>query len=116
MRVEMALVAEAPTKVSYHNASRSVWSRTGGAVPRVLANEADGDRSAGAGTRKAAAEATRHAPGPEAGSDPALDLDASGVSTPQRRSHSDGSQSPDAEPGDIATGEVVWWWPTIPQA
>jgi hypothetical protein len=43
-------------------------------------------------------------------------LVASGVSTLQKRSHSEGSPSPDAEPCDIVTGAIVWWWPTIAQA
>jgi hypothetical protein len=34
-------------------------------------------------------------------------LDTNGVSTLQKPSHSEGSQSPDPEPDDIVTGEVV---------
>jgi hypothetical protein len=49
-------------------------------------------------------------------SDADLDFDANGVSTLQKSSHSDRSQSPDSEPCDIVTVEVVWWCPTIAQA
>ena len=110
MRAEVALVAEAPSRVSCYNASRRVWSRTGTAVPRVRANERNGDRQSEAGTRTDAAEATRNAPGLVAVSDADLDFDASGASTLQKSSHSDRPQSPDpdSEPCDIVTVEVVW--------
>jgi hypothetical protein len=49
-------------------------------------------------------------------SDADLDFDASGVSTLQKSSHSDRSQSPDSEPCDIVTVKVVWWCPAIAQA
>jgi len=116
VRAEMALVAQAPSRVSCYNASRWVWSRTGTAVPRVLANERNGDRQSEAGTRTDAAEATRNAPGLFSLSDADLDFDANGVSTLQKSSHSARSQSPDSEPCVIVTVKVVWWCATIAQA